>query len=153
MRTERVKVALAVIAAGSICWVGFGEQKRTSRLAQPGFITKILDLPIVPQAPIPGETLRYLEGQRNGFKSLSFAVSLIEPGSGPPPHRHGLEEAHIVLSGKVAYRVGAQSFVEEGPFIARIPAGVEHSLKNVGKESVTVVGVFPTAVAAEIDPK
>lgn len=28
----------------------------------------------------------------------------------------------------------------------------EHSLKNAGKTPVTMVGVFPTAIAAEIDP-
>jgi quercetin dioxygenase-like cupin family protein len=126
---------------------------RGEEQSQPDVIVKLSDLPIVPNPPIQGEVLRYLEGQQHGFKALSFAVAHLEPGSGSPRHRHALEEAYILLSGTVAFEVGSRAFTAEGPFIARIPAGVEHTVKNVGTGSITLLAVFPTAVVSEIDAR
>jgi quercetin dioxygenase-like cupin family protein len=109
------------------------------------------DLPVVVE--LPGETLRGLEGQQYGFESLSFGVSDTAPGSGAPPHHHQAEEAHVVLSGKLEYEIAGQRIAATAPFIARIPAGAEHSFRNVGSEPVTVVGVFPRASISEIDPQ
>ncbi|MCI0362416.1 MAG: cupin domain-containing protein [Phycisphaerales bacterium] len=122
--------------------------------AQPsnaGAIIAVNDLPVVEE--LPGETLRGLEGQQHGFESLSFGVSRTMPGGGAPPHHHRTEEAHIVLEGTLEFRIGHQRLVASGPFIARIPAGAQHSFRNIGREPVTVVGVFPRRAIADIDPQ
>jgi hypothetical protein len=45
MRSERVKIAVGVIAASSICWVGLGQQKQEEKPTQPRFVTK---RPLIP---------------------------------------------------------------------------------------------------------
>lgn len=49
----------------------------------------------------PDELLHIVEGRAHGFESLSLVYTETKPGGGAPPHHHRVEEAHIVLDGRV----------------------------------------------------
>jgi len=91
----------------------------------------------------PGEFGYYIDGGDYGFTNLSFIVTETHPGGGPDLHRHDSEEAHILLSGKVTYLIGDHQFTVEGPYIARVPAGVPHTFVNAGSTPFHLIAVFP----------
>ena len=66
-----------------------------------------------------------------------------QPGGEPPLHTHDSEESHIVLHGEIEYMIGDRRFTVEGPYVARVPAGVPHTLLNVGTEPFNLIAVFP----------
>ena len=93
----------------------------------------------------PGEFGYYIDGANYGFTALSFIVTETHPGGGPDLHKHDTEEAHILFDGKVTYLIGDQRFTVDGPYIARIPAGVPHTFLNAGPKPFHLIGVFPHA--------
>ena len=92
---------------------------------------------------VPGEFGHLLEGEKYGFGSLSFIISETHPGGGPPLHTHESEEAHVLLDGKATYVIGEKRFTIEGPYIAKVPAGVPHTFVNSGNGIFRLVAVFP----------
>jgi len=98
----------------------------------------------------PGEFGYYIDGGDYGFSALSFIVTETHPGGGPDLHKHDSEEAHVLLSGKVTYLIGDKQFTVEGPYIARVPAGVPHTFVNAGSSSFHLLAVFPTPHPAYI---
>ena len=98
----------------------------------------------------PGEFGYYIDGGNYGFSALSFIVTETHPGGGPDLHRHDSEEAHILFSGKVTYLIGDHQFTVEGPYIARVPAGVPHTFLNAGARPFHLLAVFPTPHPAYI---
>lgn len=98
----------------------------------------------------PGEFGYYMDGGDYGFTALSFIETETHPGGGPDLHRHDSEEAHILFSGRVTYLIGDQQFTVEGPYIARVPAGVAHTFLNAGSTPFHLLAVFPTPHPAYI---
>jgi mannose-6-phosphate isomerase-like protein (cupin superfamily) len=94
---------------------------------------------------VPGEFGHAMEGAPYGFQSLSFIITETQPGGGPPLHVHECEEAHVVLEGKATYRLGDQKFTVEGPYVAKVPAGVPHTFVNAGTKPLRVMAAFPTS--------
>lgn len=92
---------------------------------------------------VPGEFGHYFEGKDYGFRGLSFILTETYPCGGPPLHKHDTEEAHVLLEGKVSYLIGDKRFAVEGPYIARVPAGVAHTFMNAGDKEFRLVAVFP----------
>ena len=91
----------------------------------------------------PGEFGYYIDGADYGFGALSFIVTETHPGGGPDLHQHDTEEAHVLFDGKVTYIIGDRRLTVEGPYIARIPAGVPHTFLNAGLRPLHLIGVFP----------
>ena len=89
-----------------------------------------------------GEVVHQAEGKKHGMSSMSFVITETKPGGGPPLHVHPVEEAHVVLSGKVKYIVGDSVFTVEAPYIVRIPPDMKHTFMNVGDTVLNLVGVF-----------
>lgn len=90
----------------------------------------------------PGEFGHRLRGSNYGFESLSFIITETLPGGGPNLHKHDVEEAHVLLEGSAQYLIGDKMFTAQGPYIAKVPAGVPHSFLNVGTEPFKLVAVF-----------
>ena len=67
-----------------------------------------------------------------------------QPNGGPPLHTQTVKEGHVVLSG-TTYVIGDRQVTAEGPYIARVPAGVAHTFINSGPQPVNVVATFPKA--------
>jgi mannose-6-phosphate isomerase-like protein (cupin superfamily) len=93
---------------------------------------------------VPGEAGYFINGEDYGFDSLSFILTETHPNGGPPLHTHETEEAHVVFRGSVEYIIGDRRFSVEGPYIARVPAGVPHTFLNTGKEPLNLTAVFPS---------
>lgn len=92
----------------------------------------------------PGEFGYAIHGEEFGFDRLSFVLTETQPNGGPPLHTHTVEEGHVVLSGRITYLIGDRQVTAEGPYIARVPAGVAHTFINSGPEPVNVVATFPS---------
>jgi Auxin binding protein len=71
----------------------------------------------------PGEVLYVVEGKDHGLESLSTVITVTQPGSGAPPHKHKCEEVHILTKGKVQYTVG-------GIIYCRRPLRVENTSRH-----------------------
>jgi mannose-6-phosphate isomerase-like protein (cupin superfamily) len=92
----------------------------------------------------PGEFGYAIHGDEYGFDRLSFVLTETQPNGGPPLHTHTVEEGHVVLSGSITYLIGDGRVTAEGPYIARVPAGVPHTFINSGTAPVNVVATFPS---------
>jgi mannose-6-phosphate isomerase-like protein (cupin superfamily) len=95
---------------------------------------------------VPGEAGYFMNGEDYGFDGLSFILTETQPGGGPPLHMHDSEESHIVLHGQVEYVIGNRQFTVEGPYVARVPAGVPHTFRNAGTEPFNLIAVFLTSI-------
>ena len=89
-----------------------------------------------------GETVYQAEGKNHGMSTMSFVITETERGGGPPLHVHPVEEAHVVLSGRVKYTINDSVFTVDAPFIVRIPANAPHTFMNVGDTVLNLIGVF-----------
>ena len=97
--------------------------------------------------PGPGEFVHVMEGQRHGYENLTIGITYTAPGGAPPMHTHMGEESHVLLKGqKILYALGDKLFVQEGPYMVNIPAGVPHSFQNLDDEVAELVVIFPTNV-------
>ncbi len=94
---------------------------------------------------VPGEAGYSMDGADHGFESLSFILTETHPHGGPPLHTHETEEAHVIYHGRMAYVVGDRRFDAVGPYIVRIPAGVEHTFINTGDRPLNLTAVFPSS--------
>jgi mannose-6-phosphate isomerase-like protein (cupin superfamily) len=103
---------------------------------------------------VPGEAGYLINGGDYGFESLSFIMTETHPHGGPPLHTHDTEEAHVVYRGRMEYIIGDRRFTVDGPYIARVPAGVPHTFINAGDAPVNLTAVFPSKQLsyAEIGP-
>lgn len=93
---------------------------------------------------VPGETGYFINGEDYGFESLSFIMTETHPHGGPPLHTHDTEEAHVVYRGRIEYLIGEHRFTVDGPYIARVPAGVPHTFINAGTAPLNLTAVFPS---------
>ncbi len=93
---------------------------------------------------VPGEFTHRLNGDQYGFETLSFIITETHPFGGPGLHVHDTEEAHVLLEGSVQYRIGDKTITVQGPYVARVPAGVPHTFMNVGSKPFNLIAVFPT---------
>jgi len=91
---------------------------------------------------VPGEFTYRLTGDQYGFEALSFIITETHPGGGPGLHVHDVEEAHVLLEGSAEYRIGDRTFTVEGPYVAKVPAGVPHTFINAGHKPFNLVAVF-----------
>jgi mannose-6-phosphate isomerase-like protein (cupin superfamily) len=90
-----------------------------------------------------GEYGYVLEGGNHGFESLSFILTETHPGGGPPLHRHGCEEAHVLLEESARYIIGQRTFTAQAPYVVRIPASVPHTFMNTGDKVFRLIAVLP----------
>jgi mannose-6-phosphate isomerase-like protein (cupin superfamily) len=90
-----------------------------------------------------GEYGYVLEGGNHGFESLSFILTETHPGGGPPLHRHGCEEAHVLLDGSARYLIGERTFTAQAPYVVRIPANVPHTFMNTDDRVFRLIAVLP----------
>jgi len=91
---------------------------------------------------VPGEFTHRLTGDQYGFESMSFIITETHPGGGPGLHVHDTEEAHVLLEGSVEYRIGDKTFTVQGPYVAKVPAGVAHTFINAGSKPFNLIAVF-----------
>ena len=85
-----------------------------------------------------------------GAASTSVVYFELEPGEHTGVHTDSAEETVLVLSGKVEAVVGDESGELSAGGIALVPALVPHDVRNVGDETVRVVGFFTSNVVVSV---
>ena len=105
-----------------------------------GYVTRLADMRRIDVGG--GETVYQAEGRNHGMKGLSFVLTETQPGGGPPLHIHPVEEAHVVLKGRVTYTISDSIFTVTAPYIVRIPPNAPHTFINAGDSVLNLVGVF-----------
>lgn len=86
-----------------------------------------------------GVAARSVHGER-----LTLAVVELDPDTVVPEHSHDHEQLGLVLSGRVTFRVGAETRELEPGGTWRIPSNTPHEVR-VGPEGAVVVDVFAPA--------
>ena len=83
-----------------------------------------------------------------GTKNTAVVYFELEPGCRLGSHTDSAEEILLILEGEAEATVGDEQARVRAGEMAVVPAMVEHALRNVGDETVRVVGFFSSNVVA-----
>ena len=83
-----------------------------------------------------------------GTKNTAVVYFELEPGCRLGTHTDSAEEILLILEGTAEATVGDESGQVSAGELAVVPAMVPHALRNVGGETVRVVGFFSSNVVA-----
>ena len=84
----------------------------------------------------------------SGTKNTAVVYFELEPGHRLGTHTDSAEEVLLILQGEAETTVGDESARVSAGDLALVPAMVPHALRNVGDETVRVVGFFSSNVVA-----
>lgn len=82
--------------------------------------------------------------ERAGFRGedMLLVMNWLSPGMETNPHRHPFEQVAYIVSGRMKFVIGEDTF-EAGPgSVIRIPPNVEHYGEPIGDEPVLNLDVF-----------
>jgi quercetin dioxygenase-like cupin family protein len=85
----------------------------------------------------------YIANKALGTKSAFAHENIIDPGMTAPWHAHASEEVIIVLEGRGEYRTETGSEAYQAGDAMIVPAGLKHSLANVGEAPLRQICFFP----------
>jgi quercetin dioxygenase-like cupin family protein len=80
-----------------------------------------------------------------GTKNTAVVYFEVEPGHRLGTHTDSAEELLLILGGEAEVSVGDEQGQVSAGEMALVPAMVPHSMRNVGDETVRVVGFFPSS--------
>jgi quercetin dioxygenase-like cupin family protein len=81
-----------------------------------------------------------------GTKSTAVVCFEIEPGHRLATHTDSAEEILLILEGEAEVSLGDEQGRLSAGEMALVPAMVPHGMRNVGQETVRIVGFFPSNV-------
>lgn len=81
----------------------------------------------------PGITLQATAGE-----ALMVSVVRFEPGADLPTHSHPHEQMGLLLEGRLEFTVGGETAILEAGDLWRIPGGVPHSARALGRSAVAL---------------
>ncbi len=84
----------------------------------------------------------------SGTKNTAVVYFELEPGCRLGTHTDSAEEILLILEGTAEATVGDESGCVSAGEMAVVPAMMPHTLRNVGEETVRVVGFFSSNVVA-----
>ena len=86
----------------------------------------------------------------DGAASTSVVYFELEPGEHTGMHTDSAEELVLILSGRVEATVGGERGEISAGGIGLVPALVPHDVRNVGDETVRVVGFFSSGIVVSV---
>lgn len=86
----------------------------------------------------------------DGSASTSVVYFELEPGAHTGMHTDSAEEVVVILSGRAEAIVGDESGELSAGGIGLVPALVPHDVRNVGDETVRVVGFFSSSTVVSV---
>ncbi len=95
----------------------------------------------------PGQVVREVVGEAQGSSSLSMQHFEVEPGGLTPLHRHDVDEAIVVLSGRLRVRIEDGWFAAEAGDVCVFPADTAHGFVGAGEGTSEIMVVFPIPAA------
>lgn len=81
-----------------------------------------------------------------GAASTAVVYFELQPGDHCGRHTHSAEEILLILRGRAKTEVDGESALLGEGGVALVPAGAPHDVRNVGSETLKVVGFFSSAV-------
>jgi quercetin dioxygenase-like cupin family protein len=90
-----------------------------------------------------GRVRNYIANKALGTQSAVVHENIIDPGVTVPWHAHASEEVIVVLAGRGEYRTETCSEAYQAGDVMIVPAGVQHSLVNVGEAPIRQICFFP----------
>ena len=102
----------------------------------------------VPVGKIPGrETRDLINGKIVGARGISLRITDVLPGEVcNPGHIHTeCEEVIFILSGKGEVKIGQEVFPMKPGDAIYLPTGVEHLIRNTGKEMMRMACSFSSS--------
>jgi quercetin dioxygenase-like cupin family protein len=85
-----------------------------------------------------------------GTTSSAVVYFELDPGFRLGTHTDSAEETILILQGEAEATVGAESGRIAAGELAVVPATVPHALRNVGEETLRVVGFFSSNVVTSV---
>jgi quercetin dioxygenase-like cupin family protein len=85
-----------------------------------------------------------------GTTSSAVVYFELDPGFRLGTHTDSTEETLLILQGEAEATVGAESGRIAAGELAVVPATVPHALRNVGEETLRVVGFFSSNVVTSV---
>ena len=82
---------------------------------------------------------------QTGATSTGVVYFEVEPGRHGGSHAHSAEEVVLILQGEAEAVVGEERGRLSAGGMVVIPARVPHDVRNVGEDTLRVVGFFPSA--------
>jgi quercetin dioxygenase-like cupin family protein len=77
-----------------------------------------------------------------GNKNTATVHFELEPKKKLATHTDSAEEILFIFEGKAEVTIGEEKEIVEAPALAVVPAMIPHSVLNIGKDKVRVVGFF-----------
>jgi len=93
----------------------------------------------------PGRRVNFPLHSGTGSASTATVLFELDPGAELPVHTDSAEELLIVLEGAAEARVGDEVGRLERNQMALVPALAPHGLRNVGAETLRVLGTFSSS--------
>lgn len=98
----------------------------------------------------PGILIKKGIDRENGSGAVTLGMMTIQEGHEIPRHLHNVEDSMFIISGEGQVEIGDDVYsLEEGDQVL-IPAGTPHMLKNIGKEPLKLVFVYPSVNVSRI---
>jgi quercetin dioxygenase-like cupin family protein len=89
-----------------------------------------------------------------GASSTSVVYFEVEPGKHCGRHKHSAEEVLLILEGNAEAEVGDERGRASRGGLVLVPAMVAHDVRNIGSETLRVVGFFSSAaVVTEVEER
>ena len=96
------------------------------------------------EALAPGIQKRNVFGPDTGWNDYVMRHFILPKGIAIPPHRHDWDHLALSLEGHGEVVVeGEHCDIEKGNWV-RVPAGKEHSFRNIGDGEFTFLCIVPT---------
>jgi quercetin dioxygenase-like cupin family protein len=94
----------------------------------------------------PGDRVTFLvTGAQSGGTCFIIEVA-VPPGGGPPPHIHHFEEeSFYLLNGTLTFQAAGRTFQASPGDFMHVPRGMEHTFKNDGATTATMLVVITPA--------
>jgi quercetin dioxygenase-like cupin family protein len=85
-----------------------------------------------------------------GTKSTAVVYFELEPGAHLGSHTDSAEEILLIVAGRGEATIGDEHATVETGTLAVVPALVPHSVKNIGEETLRVVGFFSSSTVLSV---
>ncbi len=110
------------------------------------------DLPRFEVGP-KGSHARIFHGEQHELPSVSLMLAELQPGEGPPWHRHAYDEVFSISEGTATFTIGEETVTADDGQVVLVPATVPHRFVNggAGLLKLTAIHVAPRVVIEWLD--
>ena len=100
-----------------------------------------------------GSVARMFHGEQHDVPSVSLMLGYLQPGEGPPWHRHHYDEIFVIDEGSAQFTIGEEVVDSSVGQIVIARAGVPHAFVNSGRSilRVTAIHVAPRVAIEWLD--